>query len=508
MFRAEETSGQVPGAPVERDAIVAARNSAIMVASLLASGGVGFAARLIIPRHLGPAMFGAFQFADYFSGSFFVLSVLGFDTYIRKEVSVRKSHANEFFGGLLALRAIASAIALVAMIAVFTVSGKPLYVRQLLLVFAANQILVILNNSYATLLNAVSSVGRLSVLNVAVKIMWAGMIIAVAAYGGGAVAFAGVLVLSEAVKAVGSTWLVRRELALDFRVNTAATRASLIASLPYLVVSLTGTLYANADVILMSFRTTDVEVGWYGAATSLLGISLFLAPIIHNVFLPTISRAAARSSQDLAVISRRSLQLLVTLMTPGALFGAVAAEFVVHLLFGASFAPAASSVRLLCPVILLVYVSILPALVLTQLNRGWTVTWLSTALLVLNFAMNWFAIPYGQRQWGPGGAGTAASLVWLFCEALNVAIFLYLAADCFFDRRTVMVLAKTGIACVVVVLLRATLPMSGLTLIVEIAIYLAIVIATGAFDVREAVDFTSQLVRSRREPTGSFSGES
>ncbi|MEP6918016.1 MAG: oligosaccharide flippase family protein, partial [Acidobacteriota bacterium] len=272
---------------------VAARNSITLLFSFAASWAIGFAGRLIVPRQLGPELFGAFQFSDYFSATFFVISILGFDTYIRKEVSVRAAHASEFFGGLLVLRAAASLVALALMLVACVLSHKPAYVRNLLLIFSLYQVLMILNTSYATLLNAVSSVRRLSALNVVAKCSWVVIVMAVAAVGGGAAGFAWALVASEGLKAAALTWIVRRELSLSFRIDLRAARAALTASMPFWVVSVTGTLYANADVSLMSFRTSDIEVGWYGAAVSLVGMMMLFTVIMHNVFLPMISRASA-----------------------------------------------------------------------------------------------------------------------------------------------------------------------------------------------------------------------
>jgi O-antigen/teichoic acid export membrane protein len=480
-----------------KEGTTAARNTIFLLLSFGASWAIGFAGRLIVPRQLGPEVFGAYQFADYFSATFFVISVLGYDTYIRREVSVRPTHANEFFGGLLLFRAGASLVALALMLLVFATSGKPAYIRNLLLIFSINQVLGILNNSYATLLNAVSSVRGLSVLNVIAKVSWAILVFVFAYTGGGAASFAWALVASEGLKTIVLTSIVARELSLNFRIDIPAARTALVASMPFLVVSITGTLYANADVSLMSFRTSDIEVGWYGAAVSLLAMTLFFTVIIHNVFLPMISRAPA-GSEELFTISRRALELVVTLVTPMALFGALESALIIQRLFGASFAPAAGSLRVLAPVILLLYVAILPALVLTRLDRGWTVTWLSSALLVINLVLNWFAIPYGEHRWGAGGAGIAAADVWLVCEGLNVAVFLYLTAECFLDRRNLLVFAKTAGTCAVVAVLHSFLAPSLMAIAAEATVYLALVLGTGALRVGELIQFAREVLRARQ----------
>jgi O-antigen/teichoic acid export membrane protein len=471
------------------DAVVAARNSFQLGASLAASWAIGLVGRLIVPRHLGPQMFGAFQFADSFAASFLVLSILGFETYIRKEVSARREHASEFFGGLLVLRLLVSVLAVAIMLAVISVTGKPASVRRLVLFFSAYQVLAILNGSYACLLNAVASVGGLATLNVLAKSLWAAGIVTAALLGQGAEAFAAVQVLSEALKAGGLTLLVRREINLRFRIDLDRTREAVLASLPFSVVGLSGTLYATADLSLMAFLASDIELGWYGAASSMTGVALVLAPIIHSVFLPMTSRAAARSDNELTTFASRTLEVLVSLVAPIALFGALGADVVILTIFGRTFAPAARSFRILCPVFLLTYIGILPALLLTRLERGWTVTRVSIGVLALNLALNCFAIPFGQRHFGPGGAGIASAGVWLFSETCNVTVLLFLVSSRFFDRRNISVFAKTAFACTAVLIFHGVLPASPIVLAADAVLYVVLIVGTKAIRTEEVTQF-------------------
>jgi len=64
---------------------------------LLFTWSIALGIRVILPRHLGPSLFGTLQFADAFASTFFVLVSLGMETYIRKEVAVRPEHASDFY---------------------------------------------------------------------------------------------------------------------------------------------------------------------------------------------------------------------------------------------------------------------------------------------------------------------------------------------------------------------------------------------------------------------------
>jgi O-antigen/teichoic acid export membrane protein len=496
---AVEKTGAGAAAPLLSDALTGARNTLKLGVSLAASWGIGLVGRLIVPRYLGPQVFGAFQFADSFTATFFVLSILGFDTYIRKEVSVRRDHASEFFGGLLVLRLLVSAVAVCLMLLVIAATGKSALVRRLVLIFSVYQVFNVLDTSYASLLNAAGSVGRLSIWNVLAKLLWAAGIVTAALLGGGAEAFAGALALSEAVRAAVLTRVARQVIGLRFRIDVARTREAVIASLPFGVVGVTGTLYATADISLMAFLSSDVELGWYGAASSLVSVALVLAPILHNVVLPMMSRAAARSDEEFTFLGRRSLEVLVSIVTPIALLGALAADVVILTVFGRAFAPAARSFRILCPTFLLIYISILPALLLTRLGRGWAVTWVSMSILSLNLALNWIAIPLGQRYLGPGGAGVASAYVWLFTEACSLGVLLYLLSSRAFDRRNLAVFAKTAGACAGVLIFHRLLPASLIVLAADAVLYVVLIVVTRAIRLEE-VTYFARLVLGRNAP--------
>jgi O-antigen/teichoic acid export membrane protein len=187
--------------------------------------------------------------------------------------------------------------------------------------------------------------------------------------------------------------------------------------------------------------------------------------------------------------------MLFTLVVPVALFGAIGADFVIAAIFGHHFAPAAAAFRVLCPVIVLVYMAILPALMLTRLERGWTVTGISIGIMAMNLTLNWFAIPAGVRVWGAGGGGIGAATAWLICEAVNVVLLYSLAADRMFDARNVRVIAKTVAAGAVVWLVYLFLPPTLVSVALLAILYVALVVGAGAVQVAEVTRFAKLTLR-------------
>lgn len=467
------------------DVMQSVRNATTLGASLLMTWSVALVVRVYLPRHLGPAAFGDFQFADSFTVTVFILTGLGIETYIRKEVSTRSDHATEFFGGTALVRLILGVLVMLASVWGLAASGKPVPVRELVMILGLTQLLLTLNMTYAALLHAVGKVDGLSALNVISKLLWGGGIIAAFAFGGGVRSVAGAMLVSEAMRTVGLAILSRRHMGLRFRVNLRATRAVITASLPFYLIALATTVYSRIDVSIMSYLTTNVEVGWYGAASTLAGMAMLVSPLIGWVLLPLTSRAAARSEEELTQVSRRAMELVLAASLPLSLFMYLSADVVVRLLFGSAFAPAAASMRLQAPVSVLTYAAIVSSSLLIRLERGWTVTWISVGGMILSPLLNLLLIPVGLAHYGRGGAGVGAAIALVLTELVTTVMMTWLLGGRAFDRRSIIVLGKTVVICGAVVLLDIVLRGLGpARLLLEGIAYLAGVTAWGALDLR------------------------
>jgi len=463
------------------------RNAVKLGASLLASWAVALGVRIVLPRELGPELFGAFQFADAFTATVFVLASFGIETYVRKEVSARRGHASEFFGGTLVLRIALSAIVMVVAIAALAAAGKPVEVQRLVLLLGIAQILVNINGTYAALLHAAGNVDGLSLLNVASKAAWGIGIFAVLAAGGGVRGVALALLLSEVGRTIGLAALARRHLDLRFHINLGATGAVLLASLPFYVGQLAQTANAKIDISIMAFITSNVEVGWYGAASNLAGMSMLLSPLIGWVLLPLSSRAAARSDAELTFVTRRAMEMILVAAIPFSLLLGLGADVIVRTMFGTAYAPAVSSLRILAPMFVFTYVAIVSASVLVRLERSWMVTIISVSGMIVTPLLDLWLVPRCLAAVGPGGAGIGAAIVQIATELYITVWLTVLLGRRAFDRRSVSIVARTLGVCVLVIAVDRLLAGSiagGWRLAVDTVLYLGLATWSGALDVR------------------------
>jgi O-antigen/teichoic acid export membrane protein len=486
--------------PLHFETLHAIRNSLKLGISLVVTWGIAVVVRVFLPRYLGPQIFGGFQFADSFTTGFFILTSLGIDTYIRKEIGIRREHASDFFGGILTFRLLIGVVAVAVMMALLAATGRAPNVQHLVLLFSMYQFFLVLNNSYAALLHAAAVVDTLVVLNVTAKLFWGSAIfVAFAAHGGAQAVVIG-LTLSELLKAIALTWLVRREVGLRFRVDLRQVWPVLASSTPFYVSDLAYTMYAQVQVSMMAFLANDTEVGWYGAASNLSGLALLLTPLITWVLLPMSARAAARSDEELTILARRALELILIIAIPCTLLMFLGADVLAVGIFGPDYAPAARILRILAPMFVLTHVAIVGTTILIRLGRGWTATRVSLAGLALNAALNWFLIPLGLRTFGQGGAGVGAASALVLSESFVTVFITCLVVRRAFDRRNLIMIAKTAAACAIVLFFDKLLPDFGFgRLAIDAALYFVLVLSSNAIRLEEIIAFVRLAVRRNEE---------
>ncbi|MFO0590940.1 MAG: flippase [Polyangiaceae bacterium] len=483
-----------------RDAKVAVKNAFTLGASLVATWAVALVVRFFLPRHLGPEAFGVYNFADAFSATFFVILGLGLETYIRKVIPVRPDHASDFFGGLLAVRLLLAVGVLVAMAIVMTLAGRPPSVQRVVFVFGAAQMLVAINGNLAALLHASRAVGGLAFVNVASKVLWGGGVALAIVAKTGLVGLALAFLASETLRAVALSWLSYRHVGLRLRLDLRALKAVLAASLPFYVIQVANTVYGRVDVSMLSVLASDTEIGWYGTSSNLAGLAFLLSPLVNWVLMPLLSRAGARSEEEMFGLVRRSIEAILLAILPISLLMGVGADVWIPLLFGRAFVPATLSLRILAPIFVFTYLAMISATILMLRERAWTVAAIQILGLALNPTLNFFLVPWAAQRLGVGGAGAGAAAALLITEASVATCLTFTVGRRAFDRAGVRAIGKAILSCAAVVIAdRALRSLGPARLVLDMILYAALVFGTGAVKARDVASLGRLVLERRRQ---------
>jgi O-antigen/teichoic acid export membrane protein len=497
---ASQGTSEVHAASAASDLQVASRNMVTLGGSLVLTWGVALLVRFQLPRFLGPELFGAFNFSDAFSMAFFTFAELGIDTYIIREVTVRRKHASDFVGGVLVVRLALAALLLTAMYVVLLASGRPPAIRQAVLVFGVTQLAMINNSSLAALLQASTKVRRLAMANVLSKVLWgAGLALAIS-LGGSLPVLVLPLLVAELLKTavlLPDLWAAAE---VELRFDARATRLVLLAAVPFFINGVAVRFGGGLTVWMLEFTGTERrELGWYGAAANLSGLAMLLTPLISWVMMPLLARARERSEDEAYGILRRSIEVLMVGIVPVTMFLGVGAPEVVRLAFGARFLESAGALQVLAFDFAPMYIAIICSSMLLLTGRGWAVTSISLAAIPVRAVLLIPATRFCAAWLGEGGAAVGAAATEVAGITLTAGVSLWLCGRRAVDRRSLLALGRSLAVAVVVVALDRSLAFLGpWRLAIDVVAYtglaLAVKVATIA-DIRTLV----ALVRAGRK---------
>jgi O-antigen/teichoic acid export membrane protein len=482
--------------------LLAIKNAFTLGGALLFTWSIGLGVRVILPRHLGPTLFGSLNWAEAFTATFFVVLGLGMDGYIRKEVAVRPEIASEFYGGSFLVR-VAMTLGLLSIIGgILHFTHRSADVSATVFLYALAQFAVNSNNTLGAMLHAKGRVQGMSALSVATKVVWAGGVLCAITAHTGLWAYAASYLASEAIEVVVLTWLARRHLGLAFRIDMAATAKMLASSLPYYLAAIAVTAYGKLDVTLLEFGAGSKEVGLYGAASTLAGLTLLVTPMIGWVLMPMLARAAERSRAELYGHVCRSMELILTVAIPASLLVNLGADVWIRIVFGAPYAHAAPALRVLSTMFVLTYVAMIYGVTLIMLERAWTLTWISVAGLGINAGLNLVFVHYSVSALGEGGGGTGCAAAMLGTELVVSTCMAIAIGRGAFDRQSISTVIRSLIVYAIVVVAHVLLRSLGpARLAVDAALYLVLAVATGALRPKEMLSTVRLALRRKPEAT-------
>ena len=204
-----------------------------------------------------------------------------------------------------------------------------------------------------------------------------------------------------AVGAAAALWPLRDSLgSLRSRYDRSLVRELARSSWTFGVVGLVGGIMLNTDAIMLAWFHPDAEVGFYAAAQRIVQLAYVIPLPVASALFPLVARVAEDRERFREVVEGASRFLLV-LGTGGAIALLAASGATIRLLYGAEFAPAATSLAVMSLTLVPSFVVASLGNALFALRREKALIGYAVLAVVANVGANLLLIP---RFGGPGSA--------------------------------------------------------------------------------------------------------
>jgi len=203
-------------------------------------------------------------------------------------------------------------------------------------------------------------------------------------------------------------WLLylKRKESLSSPVTLQEIGRSFAMAYPFAISGVLWILYYQVDILMLKTLSSEQQVGFYGAAYSLLEIFSALPRVIFAVSFPKLTRCYARSPAQLPQQIKQTALLLLSVVLPFIVIAGFAQTLLITLTYGNSYLPAVSALALLLPSLGMKMFASLGSYVFQATRREKLLPFVLLATVCLNIAVNAMLIP----QLGAVGAALATLL--------------------------------------------------------------------------------------------------
>lgn len=374
---------------------------------------IAFAATAWVSQVIGASQFGVVSFA--LAALLYANRVVSWELEAVGVVEVASTDAagDRAAGTIIAAR-LACAIGVVLLIAGLARWVLPSPDGSVLLVYSIGLACIALNTRFVHLMR--QAPGRPALARLLAEVVNAAIIVTIVRSAADVTRVPIGFVVGEGLAALFlltgiRAWNGVREFDPTFALRTARRASPLVLS------SLLGLVVFNLDLILLRFTRGAETAGYYAAAYAIASLLLNLGVTFYASVLPGLSRLREDATAFRELYVGASV-LIFALLAPFVVGGVILARPLVHLVFGAAYAPSASPLVPLLIAAGLTLSRFVPLASVVALGRRREALWINGSGAIVNVVLNLILIP----RFGMLGAAWAAVVTDLV--RLSVALML------------------------------------------------------------------------------------
>jgi len=182
----------------------------------------------------------------------------------------------------------------------------------------------------------------------------------------------------------------------------------------FILLGVFATLNFQADTFIISFLLPEADLGYFGAAQTLVGGFLLIPAAIRVALYPLMARYRREDKDLLYQVYRKSSQYLLMLGLPLAVGVTLLAEPLIILVYGEAFLPAVPVLQLMIWAVVVVVLTVPVARMMLVYNQQSVAGWTRGIGMIASVLLNLLLIPI----WGIVGAGMARVLASLLYYVL------------------------------------------------------------------------------------------
>jgi O-antigen/teichoic acid export membrane protein len=400
--------------------VAAIRGGAVRTVGYLGGVAVTVASSALLLRHLGVVATG-----EYVTVLSLVTLTGGVTEAGLAAIGVRELSTlapdvmQSFFRSLAGLRLVCIAAGVLTALTFALVSGYSHVMVLGTLLAGGGFVLLTSQTTYSLPLTARLQLQAVTAVEAVRQIATAAAIVALVLLGAPLLPFWAATIFGGVLATVLGALLIRRSMPLLPAFDRAVWGALLRRTLPYSMAAAAGVIYFRLAILIMSHVASGRQTGYYGASFRIIEVLFVVPQLIVVSTLPIFARAARDDRGRLDYALGRTFDACLLLGLAVGLSLITGASFIISVVAGPKFAPAATILRIQGVALIFTFMGAVLGYALLSLGRYRDVLLINLAVLVLSGVLTgMLASSYGAV--GAASATTAVEILYTALLALAV----------------------------------------------------------------------------------------
>jgi O-antigen/teichoic acid export membrane protein len=290
----------------------------------------------VVPRYLGVDAYGQLNFVLSFLGIFMIITDLGINTLIFRDVSKNKKLLGKYFNNFLPFKLILFLISAILIVLLTFVLNKPSVVNNLFYILIIYLLFSVLSGYLTVFYNSMQDNKFYAIYEAINKVSYVLFIFLIIYLNFGVIGILFAQIFSLILGFLFLAFFFKKYIPkVNFKLNPKFIKQKLYLSWPFALNFLFYNVYFHFDKILISLIINDYSVGLYAISYSFLGFLMSVVGLIALVFFPVLSKYSF--SKDLPRIFNKYLKLVSIVIVPLSFGAILLSKEIIYLVFGASY---------------------------------------------------------------------------------------------------------------------------------------------------------------------------
>lgn len=296
----------------------------------------GILVSVIVARFLGPEDFGTLNFSIAFVYVFLVISSLGLEPILIREITLIPEKKNSLISTALLMRGGAAFFLYFICIVSAKLYNPSIDAGILILIIAIQIIFQITDVFFTVFMAEVNS--KYIVISKNLGFLFSGLLkllfvyISVSLYW-----FAFATVIEFVICSFFIIWFIskRTSIRISFRYWDFAIAKNLLkSSYPLIISGLFYVIYTKLDQVMLGYLSNSAEVGYYSVSTKLSEVWYFVPGAVVNSFYPELVRLNKNFKKEFNNLMKSLMTVLATLAVLLSIFFTFFSQYLIETLYG------------------------------------------------------------------------------------------------------------------------------------------------------------------------------